>query len=90
MLTEKLIVTGIVQGVGFRYDALQLARRIGVNGSVRNNLDGSVTIIIQASKERIASFISKLPVAASYARISAIQREEISNHKIYSSFRVVY
>ncbi|HCE00482.1 MAG TPA: acylphosphatase, partial [Armatimonadetes bacterium] len=42
MPTRSFTVTGVVQGVGFRWYVLKLARRLGVRGSVWNSPDGSV------------------------------------------------
>ena len=35
-------IYGLVQGVGFRYTTIHLAKDLGVNGFVRNESDGSV------------------------------------------------
>ena len=37
-----MLVTGMVQGVGFRYFTVMAARRYGLTGWVRNRMDGSV------------------------------------------------
>ena len=42
ILCEQFILSGKVQGVGFRYFALREAFRLGVRGSVRNLSDGRV------------------------------------------------
>ena len=44
----KIIVSGHVQGVGFRYTTLQVAKRLGIKGQVWNNDDGTVGILAQA------------------------------------------
>lgn len=42
LVRKHIVVTGLVQGVGFRYFTVTQARRLGVQGWVRNCRDGSV------------------------------------------------
>jgi acylphosphatase len=41
----RILVSGRVQGVGFRYWTVQEARRLGLDGWVRNRSDGTVEIL---------------------------------------------
>lgn len=45
--TWQVVVKGQVQGVGYRYFTLQLARELGIAGWARNDSDGSVRVTIQ-------------------------------------------
>ncbi|MCK4793696.1 MAG: acylphosphatase, partial [Desulfobacteraceae bacterium] len=53
--TKKIIVTGIVQGVGFRPFVYNLARNHKLKGFVLNDSSG-VTIVVQGKTEDIHSF----------------------------------
>ena len=44
METRKLICSGLVQGVGFRWSTMALANKMGIPGTVKNNANGTVTI----------------------------------------------
>ena len=48
MLTKAFVISGRVQGVGFRYTALHEAQRLGVTGWVLNEPDGSVRLVGRA------------------------------------------
>lgn len=50
----RLVVFGLVQGVGFRYAARDAALDCGVDGWVRNLADGSVEIVAQGSVTAVA------------------------------------
>ncbi len=56
--TAKLVIfTGHVQGVGFRYTAQGIARQYPVSGYVRNQLDGTVEMLVQGTDADIDNFI---------------------------------
>ncbi|MBX3749487.1 MAG: acylphosphatase [Opitutaceae bacterium] len=48
--------TGHVQGVGFRYTTLQIAKEFEVAGHVRNLPDGRVEVEVEGTREEIAAF----------------------------------
>ena len=53
----KIRVTGRVQGVGFRYSALNEARRHDIKGYVKNMPDGSVSIEAEGPEEQLDAFL---------------------------------
>lgn len=68
-------VTGRVQGVGFRYTAVQEARRQGLTGWVRNREDGSVEGLAQgeqAALDRFRAWLQQGPSLASVDRVEWI------------------
>ena len=52
--------TGRVQGVGFRFTAQQIARRLSVAGWVRNEPDGSVRCVVEGERREIDEFLAAL------------------------------
>jgi acylphosphatase len=59
-MTEKrrLVVTGYVQGVGYRYSMVMAARSRGITGWVRNRRNGSVEAMIAGNAEAVAAMIA--------------------------------
>lgn len=55
----RILVHGIVQGVGFRPTVYRLAKKMGLKGSVRN-LGNSVEIVLEGNKLQIEGFIKNL------------------------------
>jgi len=57
-VTKRLLVTGRVQGVGFRFYTQRKARELGLTGWVRNCRDGSVEAVIQGAPEAVELMIA--------------------------------
>jgi acylphosphatase len=55
---ENVFFSGHVQGVGFRYSVLQIAREFEVAGFVRNLVDGRVQLEAEGSKPDIDAFVT--------------------------------
>jgi acylphosphatase len=55
---ETAFFTGRVQGVGFRYAALQVAREFEVSGFVSNLPDGRVHLEAEGTPEEVEAFIT--------------------------------
>jgi acylphosphatase len=72
-----LLVTGRVQGVGFRASTVAAAHRHGVYGSVRNQVDGSVRIHAEAEPERLEAFLSWVRAGPPLARVDRVELQSI-------------
>lgn len=57
IIRRRIVFYGWVQGVGFRWRALQAANDLGVTGWVRNDPSGSVTMEVQGTQEAIDGVI---------------------------------
>ena len=60
MIRKRIVFTGQVQGVGFRWRARQAAQLYDCTGWCRNEWDGSVTMEIQGSGEAIDRVIQSI------------------------------
>lgn len=74
------VVTGLVQGVGFRYFTVMTAHDIGVSGWVRNRYDGSVEVEAQGSRSSIARLITALKVGPKWSQVENVEVQEIPLH----------
>jgi acylphosphatase len=55
--SARIVVTGEVQGVAFRYHTLEEARRLGVQGWVRNTPDGRVEIEAEGERSGVEALV---------------------------------
>ena len=72
----KMIFTGRVQGVGFRYKARYVADYYGLTGYVRNEYDGSVLVEVQGTELDIQMFLQNL-YQDRYIDIDNLEKREI-------------
>jgi acylphosphatase len=57
-IARHLIITGRVQGVGFRFYTQRKARELGITGWVRNRRDGAVEAMVQGSSGAVEAMIA--------------------------------
>lgn len=92
MKTSRLIVTGRVQGVGFRYFTERIAKRMHLTGTVENRNDGSVEIIVQADDNTLRIFIDEVKEMSENpaAQVSNIEVVETTDQEKMSKFRTIH
>ena len=73
LVTKRLRIEGLVQGVGFRYFMQRRARSLGVTGWVRNRADGSVEAVVQGSTDTIAAIIALARRGPPSARVTDVR-----------------
>lgn len=74
MLVRKtVIITGRVQGVGFRYFVARTARALGLKGAVCNRSNGSVMVIAEGDAHEMGELMAALRTGPSGAQVIDIQ-----------------
>lgn len=53
----RILVSGLVQGVFFRREVTDLARRLGITGWTRNLSDGKVEVLAEGERPRLDDLI---------------------------------
>ncbi|MAG13155.1 MAG: acylphosphatase [Spirochaetales bacterium] len=88
VVAYHVILSGRVQGVGFRYSTRQVAVRLGVCGWVRNTPDGSVELVCEGSKDRIERLLKWLKSGPPGSYVTNIDKRQISAQRAFHSFTV--
>lgn len=73
----RMMISGRVQGVGFRYRVVNAAETLGVTGWVRNCWDGTVEMEAQGSQESIDRLL-QLAAASRWVRIENIAKLQLA------------
>ncbi len=79
MKTVRILVSGRVQGVGFRAFAVREARELGLDGWVRNLPDGRVEAVARGEDDAIEVFAAALrrgPLTARVDEVTVAETEE--------------
>ena len=74
-LAKRYFVSGMVQGVGFRFFTQAAAEKLRVNGFVRNLRDGRVEVFAMGTPQQQAEFRAMLERGPRFSSISEIQEE---------------
>ncbi|MGH9775741.1 MAG: acylphosphatase [Candidatus Acidiferrales bacterium] len=82
---RRYYVSGMVQGVGYRYFVRHIAGRIGVSGYVKNLRDGRVEVYAEGSQEQLQAFRAELNRGPRAALVEGISVEEVANDPAYAA-----
>jgi acylphosphatase len=85
---KRIVVSGRVQGVGFRYYVQHVGSRLGLCGDVRNCPDSTVEIVVEGDSGKMEEFIKKVKIGPSLARVERVDIADIPVKSVYSSFLI--
>ena len=69
----RVVARGRVQGVGFRWFVRERARRVGVDGWVRNCPDGSVELLASGASDSVDALMQAVRSGPTGARVDAVE-----------------
>jgi acylphosphatase len=83
-----VFVSGIVQGVAFRYFAIRKAKDLGVKGWVKNLLSGKVEIIAEGEDWKLKDFVKEIKMGPPAATVTGVEVKEEEFKNEFDSFEV--
>jgi acylphosphatase len=91
MIEYHYIISGKVQGVGFRYFVKDKANNLNINGWTRNTYDGKVEVLAQSDDEKtLEEFEDHLRIGPSMSRVEKIKKEKnIIVNKLFNCFDII-
>ena len=88
MIARQVVVHGRVQGVGFRYAALEVAQAAGVTGWVRNRRDGTVEALVQGNGAAVDAVVAWCRRGPPAARVTDVDVAEAPPEASYATFEL--
>ena len=85
-----VLITGKVQGVGFRNFTQLNARQLGVKGYAKNLPNGKVEVVAEGDKAQLDALIALLENGPRYARVDSLEVDERSFTGEYETFGIRY
>jgi acylphosphatase len=74
-MARRYVVTGRVQGVGYRNFVEYTARKLGLSGFVRNLRNGNVEVFAMGAPEKLSELRKALAKGPMMARVSGVSEE---------------
>ncbi len=87
-LARHLLITGGVQGVGFRWSLVQQARSLGLSGWVRNRRDGSVEALATGPAAAVQALIEWAQRGPMGARVEHVAVTEVQAGETLGGFEL--
>lgn len=88
-VAKKMIVSGKVQGVGFRYFSQATAAEHDINGWVRNLSDGTVELHVEGEEGKYNSFKQSLRDGNRFVGVEQIEEKDVPTEN-YKAFEIRY
>lgn len=79
-MRRRVVVHGLVQGVGFRVSLAQVARTRGVGGWVRNRGDGTVEAALEGEADAVAAVVRWCNDGPRGAQVSDVEEFDEPSH----------
>jgi acylphosphatase len=87
-VARKYIISGTVQGVGYRFFTQRAAARHQVLGYVRNLKDGRVEALAEGDAAAVEEFKHELLTGPNYSSVEDIEETVLEPNNLYTSFRI--
>jgi acylphosphatase len=83
-------IRGLVQGVGFRYFALERAHALGLVGWVRNLHDHRVEVLAEGERSRLELLLEQLKAGPRGAHVQEVTTEWLVATGEFQHFRITH
>ena len=89
-MQRYILISGKVQGVGFRYFTQQNATKLGVHGYAKNLPNGKVEVVAEGDKATLDEFVKILWKGPPASRVEDVKVEARPHSGEYTAFGIKY
>ena len=86
----KITVSGVVQGVGYRYFAYRTAHKLALNGYAKNRNDGTVEIVAEGDRKKLLHLIEELRIGPPGSAVDNFQIKWEDPKNDLNEFRILH
>ena len=86
----EIVANGLVQGVGFRYFVMREAKKLGLNGFVKNLYTGEVLTVVEGEKAIVEEMVNKLRVGPIHASVKSFKVDWQEPKNEFTEFEVKF
>lgn len=84
----RILIGGVVQGVGFRYFIYRHASRLGLAGFTRNLRSGEVEIELEGERPLIEALLAQARTGPMMARVDSLRIEWRDSRRAFTRFEI--
>ncbi len=88
MIARKYLISGEVQGVGYRFFAQRSSAKHQVRGYVKNLADGRVEVVVEGSAGAVEAFRHDLAAGPTLSRVTVIEEIVLDPSGLFPVFRI--
>lgn len=85
-----MIISGVVQGVGFRWFVEDAANKFELKGWVKNLYDGTVETYAEGEEGALKGFLEEVRIGPRSARVTGVKSDWREYTGKYDSFRITF
>lgn len=88
MIARKYLISGEVQGVGYRFFAQRSSAKHQVRGYVKNLADGRVEVLAEGSSTAVEAFRHDLAAGPTNSRVTVVEELVLEPSGLFPTFRI--
>ena len=84
----KLIISGQVQAVGFRYFVERMAQKLGLVGYVKNRDDNKVEVLVEGEEEKLKRLLGLCQKGPVLAKVEEVKKRWMNFKGEFDEFEI--